>query len=249
MHAIICDHEPLLAAGLETLIRELDPTATVTVVQDLQELMGLPAEAPAPHLILMAAAQLGGHDDPKVRALRQRFAMAPVILVASRCSRADAERFINYGAAGVILRSDTPQLIRSAAQLVLNGGVFLPPSVVGARRRDQAERSGAVPQSPPLPEPAARLPLTRRQIMVLSLMGRGWSNKRIARELGVSEGTVKVHVNAILRALQVSNRTQAALEAARSGLCGPATLGEAADDDDGGNGHDTTRDSIESASL
>ena len=54
--------------------------------------------------------------------------------------------------------------------------------------------------------------MTRRQAAVLALMGRGWSNRRIGEELGVSEGTVKVHVNAILRVLKVRNRTQAVLQ-------------------------------------
>lgn len=211
MRAVICDHEPLFATGLETLIRGLDSTASVSVTHDLTELLALPDDTPIPDLILLAAAQANGHEDPNVRAMRRRFGLAQIILIASRCSRADAERFINNGAAGVILRSDTAQLIRSAVQLVLNGGVFLPPSVVSARRREQ--------------------------------VGRGWSNKRIARELGVSEGTVKVHVNAILRALQVSNRTQAALEAARTGLCTPAAVER--DDDT----LDTQRDPAESASL
>lgn len=243
MRAVICDHEPLFAAGLETLIRGLDSTASVSVTHDLTELLALPDDTPIPDLILLAAAQANGHEDPNVRAMRRRFGLAQIILIASRCSRADAERFINNGAAGVILRSDTAQLIRSAVQLVLNGGVFLPPSVVSARRREQVGRGAPESEAAPLPEPAARLPLTRRQITVLSLMGRGWSNKRIARELGVSEGTVKVHVNAILRALQVSNRTQAALEAARTGLCTPAAVER--DDDT----LDTQRDPAESASL
>jgi DNA-binding NarL/FixJ family response regulator len=59
--------------------------------------------------------------------------------------------------------------------------------------------------------------LTRRQAAVLALMGRGWSNRRIADELGVSEGTVKVHVNAILKVLKVRNRTEAALQLTKRG--------------------------------
>jgi DNA-binding NarL/FixJ family response regulator len=220
MHVLICDHQPLFRQGLAEVIRQLDASARLTETAEPFAVEGAPAEPV--NLILIATGLLQDRDDGGLRRLRQRHPDAKVVLVGSRASRAEVDRYLAEGGAGVILRSDPPRLIRSALQLVLDGGVFLPSSVVAERRPDYGPRGEAAegerPAAAGLAEARGKSALTRRQLTVLTLMGRGWSNKRIARELGVSEGTVKVHVNAILRALNVSNRTQAALEATRAGL-------------------------------
>jgi DNA-binding NarL/FixJ family response regulator len=94
-------------------------------------------------------------------------------------------------------------VIASAVRLILAGGVYVPPQLVTAT------------QSPASVNGEASAGLTARQMDVLRLLARGWSNKAIARELGVSEGTVKVHLLAVFRALDVRNRTAAVLEAQR----------------------------------
>ena len=86
----------------------------------------------------------------------------------------------------------------------------------GDGRQRQGGESGALPR------------LTPRQLDVLGLVARGYSNKRIARALGLAEGTVKLHVAAVLKALGVANRTQAVFEATGLGLVGasaPRKLG------------------------
>lgn len=98
--------------------------------------------------------------------------------------------------------------MQSAIRLILSGGIYLPPQLLPTFGENQAAGSDR--------DHSARL--TGRQLEVLRLLVSGMPNKQICRELGLGEGTVKVHVAAIFRALEVGNRTEAAQAARRLGL-------------------------------
>jgi DNA-binding NarL/FixJ family response regulator len=99
---------------------------------------------------------------------------------------------------------------------VLAGGKYLPPELLAQPGTPSASAERRLPM-----RGASALGLTDRQLAVLRLLVRGAPNKLICRELGLAERTVKAHVTAILRALNVSSRTQAAVEAVRQGLAEP----------------------------
>ncbi|HZQ62878.1 MAG TPA: response regulator transcription factor, partial [Casimicrobiaceae bacterium] len=105
------------------------------------------------------------------------------------------------GVAGYIPKTDPPAVVVSAVQLMLAGGSYVPPRLI---RND-----GAPQQAQAMPS----FGLTSRQLEVLRLLAQGLPNKAIARELGVSDGTVKVHLLAVFRALNVRNRTAAVIAA------------------------------------
>jgi DNA-binding NarL/FixJ family response regulator len=107
------------------------------------------------------------------------------------------------GVSGFIPKTEPPAVIASAVRLILAGGVYVPPRLM----------TGGAPPANVNGAPASGL--TGRQTDVVRLLARGLSNKAIARELGVSEGTVKVHLLAVFRALDVRNRTAAVLAAQR----------------------------------
>jgi DNA-binding NarL/FixJ family response regulator len=109
---------------------------------------------------------------------------------------------LKAGALGYIPKSASPQTVLSALQLVLTGNIYVPPLL--ARAADTATTA----QSAAAPEPLSAL--TERQIEVLKQLRDGHSNKEISNRLGIAEKTVKAHVAAIFRALNVVNRTQAA---------------------------------------
>ena len=118
---------------------------------------------------------------------------------------------IERGAMGFIPKSSTPEVLVQALRLVLAHGVSLPPAVLGSARAAPATSLGASGE--------VLLPgLTLRQMDVLRCVIRGLPNKIIARELDVSEGTVKAHLTLVLRALGVHNRTEAVYAAAKLGL-------------------------------
>ena len=127
-------------------------------------------------------------------------------------------RALEHGALGFIPKSAGREVMTSALNLVFSGGVYIPPEILGSAKSERTEPSpqsrstAATPQASPVD-----LGLTERQVDVLALMMQGKSNKAICRRLDLAEPTVKNHVTAILKALGVSNRTEAVLAAAALG--------------------------------
>jgi DNA-binding NarL/FixJ family response regulator len=121
---------------------------------------------------------------------------APVIILSSSEDPADVRRALELGALGYVPKSAHAEALKTAIEMVLAGEVYTP-------QFGEAPTGG---------------PLTPRQREVLAALAAGLSNKAIGRRFGLSDKTVKVHVGAILRALGVANRTQAAQAAHRLGI-------------------------------
>jgi DNA-binding NarL/FixJ family response regulator len=138
-----------------------------------------------------------------VRAVREFAPHVPLAVISAEEDPATIRALLALGVSGYIPKTDSPAVIASAVRLILAGGVYVPPRLV-ANGGSVVTANGA---------PASGL--TTRQTDVVRLLARGLSNKAIARELGVSEGTVKVHLLAVFRVLDVRNRTSAVLEAQR----------------------------------
>jgi DNA-binding NarL/FixJ family response regulator len=138
----------------------------------------------------------------------------PVVVLSATEDFRVMQRAIEHGAAGFIPKSAANGVLVSAMQLVLSGGVYIPSELFGAG-------TGAGAGSPySHGMPISRDSFTGRQLDVLELMAGGHSNKSIANRLGLSEHTVKIHISAILRILDVNNRTEAAIVCRRLGLFG-----------------------------
>ena len=129
---------------------------------------------------------------------------------------------VQLGAAGFITKTSGAGVMLAALRLVLSGGVYLPPDILLAQG---ALRGGASRARGPLPRDRGTSPLdavdfglSDRQAQVLALLVRGKSNKMIGRELDIAEQTVKAHISAVLRALNVTTRAQAAHAVTRLGI-------------------------------
>jgi DNA-binding NarL/FixJ family response regulator len=109
---------------------------------------------------------------------------------------------LNAGASGYIPKSATAQTVVSALTLVLSGNIYVPPLLVSAATRAREDAASGGPRS--------LSQLTDRQVDVLKYLRDGLSNKEISASLGIAEKTVKVHIAAIFKTLNVVNRTQAA---------------------------------------
>jgi DNA-binding NarL/FixJ family response regulator len=152
--------------------------------------------------------------------LRERYVGTPVVVLSATETPEIVTRAIDSGAMGFIPKTSSNQLLLNALRLVLAGGVYLPfevldqhesaPAPVLRRAAEAVERSATVR--------ARDIGLTARQADVLGLLVQGKSNKLICRELNLAEGTVKIHVTAILKTLNVSNRTQAVIAVGKLGL-------------------------------
>lgn len=136
--------------------------------------------------------------------LAKRFPDVPAIVVSAMDDPSSVRRAIKGGASGFVSKASSGEVLCEAVRTVLDGGVYLPDLDSAAGKRAAA----------PVNE---RFGLTPAQTRVMELLAQGKTNREIADLLGLSEGTVKVHVSAIFRALKVSNRAQALVVISRHG--------------------------------
>lgn len=199
----VADDHPLMRAALASALASLAPAVQFIEAATLAATLALLEDASDLDLVLMDLHMPGVRGVEGVRAVRERAPEVPLAIVSADDDPATVKALLALGVSGFIPKTDSPAVIASAVRLILAGGVYVPPRLV-ADARAPGEANGAAPAG-----------LTARQMDVVRLLARGMSNKAIARELGVSEGTVKVHLLAVFRVLDVRNRTAAVLEAQR----------------------------------
>ena len=124
---------------------------------------------------------------------------------------------LDLGALGFIPKSGQREVMVSALQLIFAGGIYIPPEILARDKPSAPEPSEAGPSAGRPQVSPSDLGLTERQVDVLGLMMQGKSNKAICRVLNLAEPTVKNHVTAILRALNVTNRVEAVIAVGKLG--------------------------------
>ena len=140
-----------------------------------------------------------------IRELRHTYALLRCVVMSGSEQRQDVLDALAAGAFGYIPKSLDPEAMVAAIQQVLGGGIYAP-TLLLTEPAETPEPSATI-------DPAVMAMLTPRQYDVLRLLGKGQANKEIARALDISEGTVKIHLAAIFRVLEVRNRTEAVLKA------------------------------------
>lgn len=140
-----------------------------------------------------------------IRSLRSRYPSLPLLVISANEDPTLVRALIQCGVAGFIPKSESPAVILQAVRLVLAGGTYAPLRLLSST--DRSVQPTIADIRPTVPG------LTPRQREVLSQLAHGFPNKRIARELSLSESTVKVHLLAIYRVLAVRNRTEAVVAA------------------------------------
>jgi two-component system, NarL family, response regulator LiaR len=207
IRVLIVDDHAVVREGLRTFLELQDGIEVAGEAVDGQDAIR-EAESLRPDVVLMDLVMPNLDGVGAMRELRQRVPGARVIVLTSFL---DDERLlpaVRAGAAGYLLKNVQPQELARAIRTAAAGEALLDPAVA-ARLVEALEEDG---------RDARADQLTPREREVLALIGRGFANKRIALELGIAEKTVKTHVGNVLSKLGVSDRTQAALYAARLGL-------------------------------
>ncbi|HEY2816584.1 MAG TPA: response regulator transcription factor [Casimicrobiaceae bacterium] len=208
MKALIVDDHPLIQQAVGNVLRAIDEAAEIAVAGDCDGALEIAGRGTEPDLVLLDLNLPGLSGIPALKRWRSRFPAVPVVVLSALDDRQTVLAAISAGAAGYIPKSSSNDVMQHALRLVLAGGKYLPPELVAGSTATQRKGIDA----------AAIGELTDRQMAVLRLIAKGASNKVICRELGLAERTVKAHVTAVLRALKVTSRTQAAVEAVRLGL-------------------------------
>ena len=215
MRFLVADDHAVFRVGLFYLLQRLDPEAEVLEASDYAEALEIAEREESIDLILVDLLMPGIEGYSGISSLRDRARSAPIIVVSARENQADVQASFDNGAMGYLPKSSSSEVMLNAIRLVLAGGMYLPPALLGKKegdtRADGLETSFGQPR---LSERVARS-LTRRQRDVMRLLALGRSNKAIAQELDLAEGTVKVHVSAIFKALNVTNRTEAVITAGK----------------------------------
>jgi DNA-binding NarL/FixJ family response regulator len=213
---LLVDDHPLILEALRHVLRQLDEEVDVFGARTAEESVALLAAHPDAGLLLLDLTLPGTDGFALLETLRRDHPHIPVVVLSASDRREDILRAIDLGAMGYIPKRSSNQVTLQALRLVLSGGVYLP--AIALNLRAEPEPPAATQRSSGTRTTPHELGLTARQAQVLALILQGKPNKVICRELALAEGTVKIHVAAILRALNVSTRTQAVIEASRIGL-------------------------------
>ena len=205
---IVDDHE-IVREGLKTILRD-DPDFEVVAESGSAEGIVQLAQRTRPDVVLLDARLPGVSG---VEACRQLVAADPDIAVLMVSSYSDdrlVEECIRAGAKGYVVKDIERLSLKESIRAVHGGGGAVSPLIAAKvlnRLRSKEELASAVPSSP----------LSQTQLEILRLIAVGFSNREIAGRIHLSENTVKSHIQAIFRKLDVGNRVEAALRASKEG--------------------------------
>ena len=208
IRVLVVDDHPFVRDGLRAFLQLQDGIEVVGEAADGEDALAA-AERLRPDVVLVDLVMPRLDGLGALRALRERLPGARAIVLTSFLDEDKLVPALRAGAAGYLLKNSPPAEVARAVRAAYAGEAVLDPAAA-ARLLETLARDE---------EPLDRL--TPREREVLVLIGRGFPNKQIARELGLSEKTVKAHVGHVLAKLGVSDRTQAAVVAVRAGLVGP----------------------------
>ncbi|KPW90994.1 Two-component transcriptional regulator PedR1 [Pseudomonas syringae pv. castaneae] len=206
---LIADDHPLFREAIHNVISDGFPGSEVMETADLDSALALTTEHDDLDLILLDLNMPGMHGLNGLINLRNEAPTIPVVIVSAEQDKQIVLQAITYGAVGFITKSSPRSQMTDAIEQILNGNVYLPPDIIRTQKNPVGRRLNETPAFPPELLQA----LTRKQLLVLERMTKGESNKQIAYTLDIAETTVKAHVSAILRKLNVHNRVQAILSA------------------------------------
>jgi len=212
MKILLIDDHVLIREALRGVIKEIRDDASILEAADCRRSMQLLEQQPDVDLILLDLTLPDGDGFTMLRELRARYRAVTIVVLSALKDRESVTRALDLGALGYIPKSAQRAVMVSALQLVFAGGIYVPPEILhdGDGPNSDALGKQATPIRKPMSSPSD-LGLTGRQLDVVALMMKGKSNKAICRELEVAEATVRNHVTAILKALKVTNRTEAVI--------------------------------------
>jgi DNA-binding NarL/FixJ family response regulator len=211
MKILVVDDHVLIRDALRGVLKDVKGDAEIFEASDSRQAMALVTEHADIGLILLDL-NLPDRDGFSVLAdLRERYPAISVVVLSGQQDRNSVIKALDLGALGYIPKSGQREVMLSALQLILAGGIYIPPEIL-TRGEPTGSPPGAQPSISARPNVSpSELGLTERQLDVLALMMQGKSNKAICRVLDLAEPTVKNHVTAILKALRVTNRTEAVI--------------------------------------
>lgn len=211
MRVLLIDDHALFRFGLQELL-ERRGIQVVAAVGDAQGGLARIAET-QPDVVLLDMRLPGMNGLELLRRLRVAYPSLPIAMLTTSAEEHDVIASLQAGAQGYLLKDMEPDALIAALGEIVQGRTVVAPELAGILAR--AVRG----ETQPAPPTAGVGELTPREHEILCHLAEGLSNKAIARALGITEGTVKLHVKAILRKLNIHSRVEAAVIAVERGLC------------------------------
>src|SRR5258708_1786911 len=207
MKILIADDHVLFREGLRQMLLQLSDEVAVLEAADHDGVLRLAAQHADADLALLDLNMPGKEPLVALAAILAQSPTIPIVVLSASEDLDDVRRVLDAGAMGFIPKGETAKVILSALRLVLSGGIYIPPMLM---RKNAAlgVRTGASAFTP-------------RQREVLQRLVLGKSNKEIGREMSLSDATVKVHLAAIFRSLNVNSRAEAVRVVEQRGLLVP----------------------------
>lgn len=213
MKILIADDQGLYREGLIRHLKEIVPQASLVQVDNYAKTLELLNQEKFDFLIL-DLYMLDNKWVEEYERIHSKVHGAKIIIISGSRNIRDIECSLELGVVGYIPKRSHTNILVAALKLILDGGTYIPPIALKEGHTPCVHPCEGLRKHPS----GATIKLTARQHGVLLLIAQGKSNKQIAYELGISEATVKLHINALLRALGAINRTQAVITAQHSGL-------------------------------
>ncbi|MHB1951349.1 MAG: response regulator [Acidiferrobacteraceae bacterium] len=201
MKILIIDDHALVREAMAQAVRQLEAGADVFVASDRDEALAMLAAHGDLDLVVLDLSLPGVQGLNFLQEVRSTYPATPVAILSGVDDPEMILRSLEAGAVGFVQKSSSTLVILNALRLMLAGDIYIPSSMLESGRTRLAVTG------------ARRAALTERHREILSLVADGHSNKEIARRLQLSEATVKAHLAAVFRILNVTNRTQAVLAA------------------------------------
>lgn len=221
MKFLIADDHELYLQGLEFVLKKEYPDAKLSLAGDYTEILKLIENDKSFDLLITDLAMPGGNWLESLQKIHNSAPEMPIIVVSAVFDKEVLQKTYNIGVSGYVSKSFPNNIIISAINLVLAGGMYIPPDLVKMSVKTAPEQLSDLIKgfdNSSKKSSGDEKILTPRQLEVLQCLAEGMSNKQIAYKLGLSEGTVKIHITLLMRTLNVTNRVAAVRAGEKAGL-------------------------------
>lgn len=207
MKILIADDHALFRDGLAMRLEEINPDIILHQAATFSQALKILDKEANINIIIADLDMPDMKWEDGIKELKAKSADSSLVVISASEDIRNIRKILSLGIKGYIPKRSDPKIMHNALKLILDGGTYIPPALIETSADSYKNSNNGGGKT-----------LTHRQSQVLDLIAQGKSNKQIAYEMGVSEATVKLHINALLRSLKVNNRTQAVITAQKMGI-------------------------------